>query len=159
MTSQFPGTQRADLQVVRDDQGDTTSQALGLLENARKVADSTVLEARDEAERLLTAARERAQQVQRDAKDLGTKVRSEAERDAAQTRHEAQGEAERIVADARHEVSSLKASVAGLREERNAAESVMRELAERLQVALQRYAAPMDAGTGDPGDGGRHAGF
>ena len=62
MTAQFPGTQRADLQVVRDDEqaADTTTKALGLLENARKVADSTVAEARAEAERLLAAARERA---------------------------------------------------------------------------------------------------
>ena len=73
MTAQFPGTQRADLQVVRDDKqnGDPTSKAVGLLENAQRVADATVAEARAEAERLLTAARERAQQVQRDAKDLG----------------------------------------------------------------------------------------
>jgi vacuolar-type H+-ATPase subunit H len=162
VTSQFPGTQRADLQVVRGDEaeGDTTARALGLLENARKVADATVLEARDEAERLLTAARERAQQVQRDAKELGLKLRSDAERDSAQARHEAHGEAERIVADARHEVSSLKASVAGLREERNAAESAMRELAERLQVALQRYGAPLGSDDlGDVGDGGRHSGL
>ena len=73
MTAQIPGTQRADLQVVRDDtkNGDPTVQAVGLLENAQRVADATVAEARAEAERLLTAARERAQQVQRDAKDLG----------------------------------------------------------------------------------------
>ncbi len=63
MTAQFPGTQRADLQVVRDGAatGDQTNQAVGLLENAQKVADSTVAEARAEGERLLTAARERAQ--------------------------------------------------------------------------------------------------
>ena len=82
MTAQFPGTQRADLQVVRDDEqaADTTTKALGLLENARKVADSTVAEARAEAERLLAAARERAAQVQRDAKELGQKMRTDAER-------------------------------------------------------------------------------
>jgi vacuolar-type H+-ATPase subunit H len=142
MTAQFPGTQRADLQVVRDDAagGDTTTQALGLLENARKVADATVAEARDEAERLLAAARERAAQVQRDAKELGQKLRSDAERDAAQTRHQAYGESERILADARAEVAQLKGSVAGLREERDAAEAAMRELSERLQNALHRYA-------------------
>jgi cell division septum initiation protein DivIVA len=141
MTAQFPGTQRADLQVVRDDAtGDVTGQAVGLLENARKVADSTVAEARAEAERLLAAARERAQQVQRDAKELGQKLRSDTERETAQARHQAYGEAERIVADARSEVSSLKESVHGLREERDAAESAMRELAGRLQGALERYA-------------------
>jgi len=144
MTAQFPGTQRADLQVVRDGEpstgGDTTAQALGLLENARKVADSTVAEARDEAERLLTAARERAQQVQRDAKELGQKLRADAERDAAQARHQAYGESERIVGEARTEVTTLKSSVSGLREERDAAEAAMRELAGRLQNALERYA-------------------
>ena len=146
MTAQFPGTQRADLQVVRDDEqaADTTTKALGLLENARKVADSTVAEARAEAERLLAAARERAAQVQRDAKELGQKMRTDAERETAQARHQAYGEAERIVADARSEVSNLKSSVAGLREERDAAETSMRELSERLQGALQRYAAPAD---------------
>ncbi len=146
MTAQFPGTQRADLQVVRDDEqaADTTTTALGLLENARKVADSTVAAARAEAERLLAAARERAAQVQRDAKELGQKMRTDAERETAQARHQAYGEAERIVADARSEVSNLKSSVAGLREERDAAETSMRELSERLQGALQAYAAPMD---------------
>jgi vacuolar-type H+-ATPase subunit H len=144
MTAQFPGTQRADLQVVRDGEsttgGDTTAQALGLLENARKVADSTVAEARDEAERLLAAARERAQQVQRDAKELGQKLRADAEREAAQARHQAYGESERIVGEARSEVTTLKSSVDGLREERDAAEAAMRELAGRLQTALERYA-------------------
>jgi vacuolar-type H+-ATPase subunit H len=151
MTAQFPGTQRADLQVVRDGEpstgGDTTAQALGLLENARKVADATVAEARDEAERLLAAARERAQQTQQDAKELGQKLRADAERDAAQARHQAYGESERIVGEARTEVTTLTSSVAGLREERDAAEAAMRELAGRLQTALERYAdqAPQDS--------------
>ena len=82
MTAQFPGTQRADLQVVREDApaGDSTTQVLHLLENAQKVADSTVADARAEAERLLTAARERAAQVQRDAKRNGVFERGEAGR-------------------------------------------------------------------------------
>ena len=156
MTAQFPGTQRADLQVVRDGgapAADTTSQALGLLENARKVADATIAEARDEAERLLTAARERAQQVQRDAKELGQKLRADAERESAQARHQAYGESERIVADARSEVSTLKASVVGLREERDTAETAMRELSERLRVALDRYASPAADQADQPGHG------
>ena len=69
-------------------------------------------------------------------------MRTDAERETAQARHQAYGEAERIVADARSEVSNLKSSVAGLREERDAAETSMRELSERLQGALQAYAAP-----------------
>ena len=144
MTAPFPGTQRADLQVVRDGAptGDSTAQAVGLLENAQKVADATVAEARAEGERLLAAARERAQQVQRDAKELGQKLRADAERESAQARHQAFGEAERIVADARSEVSALKSSVGGLREERDAAESAMRELADRVQAALERYTDP-----------------
>lgn len=142
MTAQFPGTQRADLQVVREDApaGDSTTQVLHLLENAQKVADSTVADARAEAERLLTAARERAAQVQRDAKELSQKLRSDAERDAAQTRHQAYGESERILADARAEVATLKGAVGGLREERDAAEAAMRELSERLSNALHKYA-------------------
>ena len=148
MTAQFPGTQRADLQVVRDEdkpdaQGDVTTRALGLLENARKVADSTVAEARAEAERLLTAARERAQQVQRDAKDLGQKLRADAERETAQVRHQAYGEAERIVADARNQVGSLQTKVSGLREEHSGAETAMRALSERIQKALHQH-GPLD---------------
>jgi vacuolar-type H+-ATPase subunit H len=154
MTAQFPGTQqRADLQVVRDDEGATTTQALGLLENARKVADATIAEARAESERLLAAARERAQQVQRDAKELGQKLRSDAERETAQARHQAYGEAERIVADARSEVNSLQSSVSGLRGERDVAEAAMRELSERLTAALERYAAPVEA---EHNDGQQH---
>lgn len=165
MTAQFPGTQRADLQVVRDDkppQIDVTGQAIGLLENARKVADSTVAEARAEAERLLTAARERAQQVAREAKELGQKMRADAERESAQSKHQAYGESERIVADARQEVGTLKASVEGLRTERDAAERMMRDLAERVQGALSRYTAPLqpDGGGSEnpPGDGSGHEG-
>lgn len=159
MTAQFPGTQRADLQVVRDEaapevQGDVPTRALGLLENARKVADSTVAEARAEAERLLTAARERAQQVQRDAKELGQKLRADAERETAQVRHQAYGEAERIVADARNQVGALQTKVSGLREEHTGAESAMRSLSERLQKALHQHgtteqpAVPADGSEG-----------
>ncbi len=82
--------------------------------------------------------------MQRDAKELGQKLRADAERESAQARHQAYGEAERIVADARSEVSALKASVGGLREERDAAESAMRELSERVQAALHRYVAPAE---------------
>jgi vacuolar-type H+-ATPase subunit H len=161
MTAQFPGTQRADLQVVRDDDaqgGDTTTQAVGLLENARKVADATVAEARDEAERLLAAARERAAQVQRDAKELGQKLRADAERDAAQARHQAYGESEKIVGEARTEVTTLKSSVAGLREERDAAEAAMRELAGRLQNALERYGDTHGGGHERHDEGDHHQG-
>ena len=78
--------------------------------------------------------------MQRDAKELGQKLRADAERDAAQARHQAYGESERIVGEARTEVTTLKSSVSGLREERDAAEAAMRELAGRLQNALERYA-------------------
>ena len=64
------------------------------------------------------------------------------EADPCRLRHQAYGESERIVADARSEVSTLKSSVAGLREERDTAETAMRELSERLQMALERYGAP-----------------
>lgn len=143
MTMHVPSSdQRTDLRVVHDDasSGAGPERALGLLENARKVADATVAEARDEAERLLTAARERAQQVQRDARELGQRLRADAERDAAQARHQAFGEAERIVADARTTVSELEASVSGLRAERDRAAAEARGLVERLSTALEQHA-------------------
>jgi hypothetical protein len=62
MTMQVPGSDQrnTDLRLVHDDDpasGGGPQQALGLLENARRVADATVAEARSEAERLLSAAR------------------------------------------------------------------------------------------------------
>ena len=162
MTAQLPGTQRADLQVVRDNAtvtpsgqpaSDVTGQALGLLENARKVADSTMAEARAEADRLLTAARERAAQVQRDAKELGARMRSDVERETAQARHQAHGEAERIVADARSEVSALKGSLAGLQGEHSAAESALRQLHERVSGALDQHGRSGHYGDQHQGDG------
>ena len=141
MTMHVPGSdQRADLRVVRDD-GVTVSssgsmsppeQALALLENARRVADATVAEARAEAERLLAAARERAHQVQRDARELGERLRGDAERESAQVRHQAFGEAERIVADARARVSDLEQSVGGLERSHEEALATARRLADGL---------------------------
>lgn len=139
MTMHLPGSdQRADLRVVHDTppaQG--PEQALGLLENARRVADATVAEARDEAERLLAAARERAQQVQRDAKELGQRLRADAERESAQTRHQAFGEAERILADARAQVSELEGSIHRLRDERDQVAAAAVQLRDRLNAALE----------------------
>jgi len=162
MTMHVPGSdQRADLRVVHDDSpaGPTVqggpAQALGLLENARRVADSTVAEARDEAERLLGAARERAQQVQRDARDLGQRLRADAERESAQVRHQAFGEAERVVAEARAQVSTLEASFEGLRTQRDEAQVAVRDLVERLQGALGRH-APADQWAGDRGHQEQH---
>jgi len=163
MTTQVPGhvpgsDQRGDLRVVHDEPASSApapEQALGLLENARRVADATVAEARAEAERLLGAARERAAQVQRDAKELGQRLRGDAEREAAQVRHEAFGEAERIVADARAQVSSLEGSIAGLRSQQDQATAAARQLVERLQAALEQHAG-RDEGSGrhDGGFGG-----
>ena len=144
MTMQVPGSDQrnTDLRLVHDN--DSTSgggpeQALGLLENARRVADATVAEARAESERLLSAARERAAQVQREARELGQRLRTDAEREAAQTRHEAFGEAERIVADARTQVSSLEGSISGLRAQQDEATAKARELVEALTSALERH--------------------
>jgi cell division septum initiation protein DivIVA len=161
MTTQVPGhvpgsEQRSDLRVVHDEPGSGAApeQALGLLENARRVADATVAEARAEAERLLAAARERAAQVQRDAKELGQRLRSDAEREAAQVRHEAFGESERIVADARAQVSSLEGSVAGLRAQQDEATATARQLVERLQAALGQHASRSEGHGYDGGHGG-----
>ena len=143
MTMQVPGSDQrnTDLRLVHDDStaGSGPEQALGLLENARRVADSTVAEARAESERLLSAARERAAQVQREARELGQKLRTDAEREAAQTRHEAFGEAERIVADARTQVSTLEGAVSGLRAQQDEATAKARELVEALTAALERH--------------------
>lgn len=152
MTMHVPGSdQRSDLRVVRDDApttggaapaGSAPEQALGLLENARRVADATVAEARDEAERLLGAARERAGQVQRDARELGQRLRAEAERESAQVRHQAFGEAERIVADARAQVSSLEAALGGLQSSRDEALGTVRDLVGRLSGVLAEHTPP-----------------
>jgi cell division septum initiation protein DivIVA len=144
MTMQVPGSDQrnTDLRLVHDDDPASASgpqQALGLLENARRVADATVAEARAESERLLSAARERAAQVQREARELGQRLRTDAEREAAQTRHEAFGEAERMVADARTQVSTLEGSVAGLRAQQDEATAKARELVEALSAALERH--------------------
>jgi vacuolar-type H+-ATPase subunit H len=150
MTMHVPSSdQRSDLRVVHDDTRQGPEQALGLLENARRVADSTVAEARDEAERLLAAARERAAQVQRDARELGQRLRGDAEREAAQVRHEAFGEAERIVADARAQVSTLEGSVAGLREQQSEVTATARELVSRLAAAIEAHAPRDDSAQHD----------
>jgi vacuolar-type H+-ATPase subunit H len=143
MTMHVPGSdQRADLRVVHDEPSSQSPEhALGLLENARKVADATVAEARDEAERLLAAARERAQQVQKDARELGQRLRADAERESAQARHQAVGEAERILADARAKVAELEASITGLRTEHDTAVGQARELVDRLVAALDQHGA------------------
>jgi vacuolar-type H+-ATPase subunit H len=144
MTMQVPGSDQrnTDLRLVHDDEptsGGGPEQALGLLENARRVADATVAEARAESERLLGAARERAAQVQREARELGQRLRTDAEREAAQTRHEAFGEAERIVGDARSQVSTLEGSIAGLRVQQDEATAKARELVDALTAALERH--------------------
>ena len=164
MTMHIPGSdQRTDLRVVRDDvsstsagpgpasgEGSAPEQALGLLANARRVADSTVAEARDEAERLLSAARERAQQVQRDARELGQRLRADAERESAQARHQAFGEAERILADARAQVSTLEGSVGGLQASRDHALVAVQEFVERLSGVLAEHAPATGAHHSDP---------
>jgi len=162
MTTQIPGhvqgDQRADLRVVREDSGSSAGgasgsapeQAIGLLENAKRVADATVAEARGEAERLLAAARERAQQVQQDARELAQRLRDDAEREAAQARHQAFGEAERIVADARARVSQLEGSVGGLQSARDDAASSVRALIDRLSGVLAEHGGQPAGTEGQP---------
>jgi len=152
MTMPGPGTdQRSGLRVVHDDSPGKPSlqgpeQALGLLENARRVADATVADARQEAERLLDATRERAQQVQRDARELGQRLRADAERESAQVRHQAFGEAEHIVADARTQVAALESTLAGLDADREALVARTRELVHRLGGALDQHDTMSPAG-------------
>lgn len=165
MTMHVPGSdQRSDLRVVRDDpqvSGGPTlhgpEQALGLLENARRVADATVAEARTEAERLLAATRERAQQLQRDARELGQRLRADAERESAQVRHQAFGEAERIVADARAQVSVLEGTLNALNADREALIERTRELVQRLGGALEQHEATDPAGQHASPSGSHHA--
>lgn len=162
MTMHVPGSdQRSDLRVVRDDSPDRPTiqgpeQALGLLENARRVADATVAEARTEAERLLAATRERAQQLQVDARELGQRLRADAERESAQVRHQAFGEAERIVADARAEVSALEGTLSALNVDREALVARTRELVQRLGGALEQHDAAGPAGQHAASPGGNH---
>lgn len=150
MTMHVPGSdQRTDLRVVHDDSaGQSPEHALGLLENARRVADATVAEARDEAERLLSAARERAQQVQRDARELGQRLRADAERESAQARHQAVGEAERVMSEARSQVRDLEASIGRLRAERDEAAGAVLEMRDRLNGVLEASRV----GDGGPGE-------
>ena len=77
--------------------------------------------------------------LQREARELGQRLRTDAEREAAQTRHEAFGEAERIVGDARSQVSTLEGSIAGLRAQQDEATAKARELVEALTAALERH--------------------
>lgn len=160
MTMHVPGTdQRSDLRVVHDSSSaPAPEQALGLLENARRVADATVAEARDEAERMLTAARERAQQVQRDARELGQRLRADAERESAQVRHQAFGEAERIVADARAQVSALEGTLKSLDADRQDLVSRTRELVQRLGGALEQHDSSQPAGQHAMGNDSYHQG-
>lgn len=159
MTMYVPGSdQRSDLRVVRDDSHESgrptisgpqgPEQALGLLENARRVADATVAEARTEAERLLEATRERAQQLQRDARELGQRLRADAERESAQLRHQAFGEAERIVADARAQVTVLENTLTALNADREALIARTRELVQKLGGALEQHDASDQSGSG-----------
>lgn len=141
---------RPDLQIVRgeapmaggspspDRLGDPQA-AFGLLENAQRVADATVAEARAEAERLLSAARERAAQVQYDAREMGDRLRSDAERESAEVKHRAFGEAERIVADARAQVGELESSIGGLRAEHDETLASVRDLSDRLNRLLATH--------------------
>ncbi len=154
MTMHVPGSdQRTDLRVVHnEDAGQAPEHALGLLENARRVADATVAEAKDEAERLLAAARERAAQVQREAREQGQKMRADAERESAQARHEAFGEAERVVADAKAQIAALEGSVTQLRQEREKAAASARDMRDRLSAALEAHASDGD-GHQQHGDG------
>ena len=153
MTMHVPGSdQRSGLRVVHDDSSGrpvvqaAPEQALGLLENARRVADATIQEARDEAERLLAATRERAQQLQRDARELGQRLRADAERESAQVRHQAFGEAERIVGDARAQVTAMEATLAALDADREALIVRTRELVQRLGGALDEHDSARPAG-------------
>lgn len=158
MTMHVPGSdQRTDLRVVQDENpAQAPEHALGLLENARRVADATVAEARDEAERLIAAARERAGQVQRDARELGQKLRADAERESAQARHQAFGEAERVVADARTRVSDLEGSIGRLMAERDQAAGAAREMRDRLTSVLEAAGADGPAQGADSSSEGEH---
>lgn len=143
---------RPDLQIVRGEAPmaggspssgrlDDPQAAFGLLDNAQRVADATVAEAKAEAERLLSAARERAAQVQHDAREMGDRLRSDAERESAEVKHRAFGEAERIVADAKAKVGELEGSIGGLQTQRDEALTSVRDLSDRLNRLLFEHDA------------------
>jgi vacuolar-type H+-ATPase subunit H len=143
---------RPDLQIVRGEAPmtggspsagrlDDPEAAFGLLENAQRVADATVAEAKAEAERLLGAARERAAQVQHDAREMGDRLRADAERESAEVKHRAFGEAERIVADAKARVGELESTIGGLESNRDQALTSVRDLSDRLNRLLFEHDA------------------
>jgi vacuolar-type H+-ATPase subunit E/Vma4 len=125
-----------DLQVVRGEGEGTPQQAFGLLENAGRVAEDTVRQARTEADRIVGAARSEAEKVRREGLEQGALERAAADRDAERLRHEKLGEAERLLREAREEVAELERSAGRLRSERDAAADSARELATKLQDAV-----------------------
>jgi vacuolar-type H+-ATPase subunit H len=133
------------LQVVHGAQ-DEPSEALGLLANARRVADETLASARTDAERLLATARHNAQMLEQQAREQAERHLNEAGQEAERVRYQGYGQAERMLGDARGQVAELERSAARLRSERDAAAEAARELAAKLVAAVDQQ------GPGDQND-------
>ena len=125
-----------DLQVVRDDPTDEPREAIGLLANARRVAEDTMARAQEEAGQLLASAREDVEQLEKEARAHADQQLATAEQESERVRYQAYGEAERLLADARGQVAEFERTAARLRSERAAAADSVRELAARLMQAV-----------------------
>ena len=137
MTMNTRSTGAGDLQVVHDDRGGEPGQALGLLANARRVAEDTVDQARGEAAQLMAAARHDVEVLEQEARAHVDQQLATAGREAERVRYQAYGEAERMVSDARNQVAELQRTAARLRSERAAAADAVRELAARLSQSIE----------------------
>jgi vacuolar-type H+-ATPase subunit H len=138
------------LQVVHGGQDDP-SEALGLLANARRVADDTIAQARGEAERLMATARQNAQSLEHQAREQAERHLNEAGQEAERVRYQGYGQAERMLGEARSQVAELERTAARLRSERDAAAESARELASRLLAAVD---VPGPGGSQEHGQGG-----
>ena len=142
MTMNAGSTGVGDLQVVHDD----PQAALGLLAQARRVADDTVARAQTEARQLIAAARQDVELLENEARAHSTKQLEAAEKEAERVRFQAYGEAERLLADVRGQVAELERSAARLRSERAAAADSVRELAARLSQSIEHGPGPSPSG-------------
>ena len=137
MTMNTRSTGAGDLQVVHDDRRDEPGQALGLLANARRVAEDTVAKAHADAEKLMEGARNDVQQLEQEARAHVDNQLATAGREAERVRYQAYGEAERMLSEARNQVAELERTAARLRSEHAAAADSVRELATRLMQSIE----------------------
>ncbi len=116
---------------------ETPRDALGLLENAGRVAEEAVRAARAEAAQIVAQARGEAHRLREEAREQIVQEREAANRDTEHLRHERLGQVENMVLRAREEVGELERSAARLRSERAAATQAARDMANRLATLVE----------------------